>query len=282
MKTRAIKRLLAAAAGVACLALALAGPAHAAPERESGWSMPRDVSVDGHRIDWLINVTTIFVGILFVIMCIWMVYAAVKHNHDHEAEYDHGDSGHAMKVALTISAVIFLIVDGNLFVNSMLDLDQAFWNFKDPEANAATVRIEINAHQWAWDARYAGEDGEFNTKDDIVTLNDIRIPVDAPVIMQVASVDVIHSFYLPNFRVKQDAVPGMVNHMTFQATETGEFEIGCAQHCGVNHYLMKGILTVMDKADYKQWAAEMSRDGAARFDETNPQLQWGWPWEKNI
>jgi len=60
------------------------------------------------------------------------------------------------------------------------------------------------------------------------------------VILELASADVIHSFYLPNLRLKQDAMPGMINRMWFQAKETGEFDIGCAQHCGTNHYKMKG------------------------------------------
>ena len=91
---------------------------------------------------------------------------------------------------------------------TLQDINKVFWNFDEVEQRPDAVRIEVNAHQWAWDARYAGPDGKFNTKDDIVTLNDIRVPVDTPVLLQLASTDVIHSFYLPNFRVKQDAVPG--------------------------------------------------------------------------
>src|SRR5687768_16190578 len=84
------------------LALA-AGPAEVQPE--SGWGMPRDVSADGYgsQIDWLINITTVFVTILFVIMCVWMLYAALKHNRSHKAEYDHGNSKHSVKTALGIS-----------------------------------------------------------------------------------------------------------------------------------------------------------------------------------
>src|SRR5262249_41388044 len=150
---------------------------------------------------------------------------------------------HAITVALTISAIIFFVVDGNLFVNAMNDLSKAFWNFAEVEAMPNVLRIEVNAHQWAWDARYAGPDGRFSTKekpsdDDIVTLNDIRVPVDTPVLIQLSSTDVIHSFYLYNFRVKQDAMPGMINRLTFQAKEIGEYDIGCAQHCGTNHYKM--------------------------------------------
>ena len=70
------------------------------PKPETGFGMPHDASVDGHRIDWLINVTSIFVLILFVITVIWMVYACLRHNTKHTAEYDHGDSKHAITVAM--------------------------------------------------------------------------------------------------------------------------------------------------------------------------------------
>jgi cytochrome c oxidase subunit 2 len=141
------------------------------------------------------------------------------------------------------------------------------------------VRIEINAHQWAWSARYAGPDGKFNTADDVVTLNDIRVPEGAPIILELASTDVIHSFYLPNFRTKQDAMPGMVNRLWFEAKETGEFDIGCAQHCGINHYKMKALLTVLPKADYARWLAEASANAARAFDPADTVAQWGWDWK---
>src|SRR5581483_7940233 len=101
------------------------------------------------------------------------------------------------------------------------------------------VRIEVNAHQWAWDVRYTGPDGKFNTADDVTSLNEITVPVDAPVILELASTDVVHSLYIPNLRIKQDVVPGTLTKAWFQATETGQFEIGCAQHCGTHHYKMR-------------------------------------------
>jgi cytochrome c oxidase subunit 2 len=161
----------------------------------------------------------------------------------------------------------------------VLDLNKIFWNFDGVEARPDVVTIEINAHQWAWDARYAGPDGKFNTKDDIVTLNDIRVPEGVPVLMQIASTDVIHSLYLPNFRVKQDAVPGMINRLWFEAKETGQFVIGCAQHCGVNHYKMQGMLTVLSREDYKAWAEETSQRSARAFDPKDEEAQWGWEWK---
>ena len=250
------------------------------PIPESGLGLPRDISRDGHRIDWLIDVTNIFVGILFAIMVIWMVWAVLSHNRKHKAEYDHGSSKHHVAVAMGISALIFFVVDGNLWFNSTVDINTAFWNFEEAEKDPNTVRIEINAHQWSWDARYAGPDGKFNTADDIVSLNDIRVPKDVPVTFQIASTDVIHSFYLPNLRVKQDAMPGMINRLWFVAKETGEFEIGCAQHCGVHHYKMKAKLTVLEMDDYKRWSQAMSAAAMPGFDPKDKEAHWGWEWKR--
>src|SRR5262249_45744572 len=153
-----------------------------------------------------------------------------------------------------------------LWIKSTKDLNGIFWNFQGKESEGKALRIEVNAHQWAWAARYAGPDGLFNTADDIVTLNDIRVPVGTPILVQLASTDVIHSFYLPNFRIKQDAMPGMINRLWFEAKETGQFDIACAQHCGVNHYKMKGRLTVLSPEDYAAWAASASQNSSLAYD----------------
>jgi cytochrome c oxidase subunit 2 len=258
----------------------LSGSVLAEPVGESGMGLPRDISRDGHRIDWLIDVTNVFVGILFVIMVVWMLWAVFKHNRDHKADYDHGNSKHHVAVAMGISALIFFVVDGNLWFNSTVDVNTVFWNFEEGEKHPDAVRIEINAHQWAWDARYAGPDGKFNTADDVVTLNDIRVPKDVPVLFQIASADVIHSFYLPNLRVKQDAMPGMINRLWFVAKETGEFDIGCAQHCGIHHYKMKAKLSVLESDDFKRWTQAMSASAARGFDPKDKEAQWGWEWKR--
>ena len=272
------ERVIAAASGAA--AWMMGSIAFAAPKAEEAYGLPHDASYDGHLIDWLIKVTGLFVTILFVIMCIWMAYACIKHGPSHTAVYEHGDSRKNIMTALIVSAIIFLVVDGNLFVNSVKDLHGAFWAWDIPQNDPNVVKIEVNAHQWAWNARYAGPDGKWNTADDVVTLNDIRVPVDTPVLIELVSTDVIHSFYLPNFRVKQDAMPGMVNHIWFRAKETGEFEIGCAQHCGTAHYKMRAQLTVLPKEDFKNWAQSASELAERAFDPDDATAHWGWDWQK--
>src|SRR5215831_13153522 len=117
-----IKRLRRLTGPVLGMMLAAAGPAAAVVQPESGVGLPRDVSVNGHLIDWLMNITHVFNIILFIIMCVWMGYACLRHNRNHPAVYDHGSSRHSVTIALCLSAFIFVVVDGNLFFNTISDL----------------------------------------------------------------------------------------------------------------------------------------------------------------
>lgn len=274
---RAALRMLPA---LALVALTAPSAALAAVEQGHGYGFPRDISLDGYRIDRLINSTMIFVIILFVITCAWIAWVCIKHGRSHVATYEHGDGRKPVMFALGLSALIFFVVDGNLFYFSIKDLDEAFWNFKPVYANPHAIRIEVNGRQWAWDARYAGPDGEFSTPDDIVTFNDIRVPKGVPVIIQLGATDVLHSLYLPNLRQKMDAVPGQINKLWFQAMETGEFDVGCTQHCGVNHYLMKARLTVLEPDQFETWQRQASAISAVSYDKTDEGTHWGWAWKE--
>lgn len=261
--------------------IALSSLAFSATARAEGLAPPADVSEYGHNIDWLIDVTNIFCVILFVVMVIWMLLAFLKHGKSHPAEYDHGDAKKQVQKAALLSAAIFFVVDGNLWVNSTMDVNGVFWNFEKPQQDPSHVKIEINARQWIWQARYAGPDGKFNTADDALSDNDIRVPVNTPIVLQLASPDVIHTFGLPHFRIKQDATPGMINSMWFQGKETGEYPITCFQHCGANHYKMQGKLTVTSREDFDDWIALKVRDSQSVWDEKDTEAHWGWSW-KNV
>ena len=253
----------------------------AAPLEGHGWGMPHDASLDGWRIDDLINETSVFVILLFIIMVGWMLWAVLRHGERHPARFDHGTSRRSIGVALAIAGAIFFVVDGHLFVNSVLVWKHVFGNFAWAETQPGAVRIEINAHQWAWAARYAGPDGKFGTQDDIVMLNDVVVPQGLPVLFQVASTDVIHGFNIPNMRVKIDVVPGMINRVWFVAKETGQFDIGCAQHCGAHHYKMRGTLTVLPRDEWERWAGVASANSARAYDPEDKEAQWAWDWEKH-
>jgi cytochrome c oxidase subunit II len=245
------------------------------------WGLPRDASLHGWRVDWLMATTTVFVAIMFGATVVWIAWACLLHGKRHRAVYDEGRARPAIIKALLLSGLIFVVVDGNLLLSGLADIDDVFWN-ADRAADPRAVRIEVNAHQWAWDARYPGPDGSFGTSDDILTLNDLRVPVGVPVVIQLASTDVIHSFSLANFRVKQDAIPGTINRLWFQAKETGAFEIACAQHCGTNHYKMRGVLTVLPQAEYEAWAAQASALSRRAHDPADKGAHWGWNWERGL
>jgi cytochrome c oxidase subunit 2 len=92
------------------------------------------------------------------------------------------------------------------------------------------------------------------------------------VVVQLSSKDVIHSFFLPNFRIKMDAVPGMVTSLYFEATRTGSYDIACAEHCGFGHYRMRGFLTVQEQEEFEAWLWEQTKEGPA-------DTSWGWDWK---
>jgi cytochrome c oxidase subunit 2 len=263
------------AAGMVALARAASG----APAPESGFGLPRDASVDGARVDSLIHFTIAATTLMFVVVGAVLLVALVRHRRGHPAVHSHGSKA-SIGVALGFVGLVALAVDGYLFTHTIIDMRRFFWNFASAEERADTVRIEVQAHQWAWQARYPGPDGKFNTPDDAVTLNDVRVPVGAPVLIQLASVDVIHSFNLPHFRVKRDAVPGEITKLTFQAREVGEYEIACAQHCGPNHYKMRGVLTVLPPERYREWLSTVVADARRAYDPEDAEARWGWEWRR--
>jgi cytochrome c oxidase subunit 2 len=262
---------------LAGLGLLLATVAGAAPLPEKGYGLPLDVSRDGHHIDSLLWFTMAAIVAIYLVVLAAMAWSFVRHGPGHRAKFS-GGTRRSIGLLMGSIAVIALAVDGHLFMATLRDMNQVFWNFAEVDQRPDVVRIEVNAHQWAWVARYAGPDGRFGTEDDIITTNDIRVPVGQPVLIQLASTDVIHSLYLPNLRVKRDAVPGMVNGLWFQAEQIGEFEIACAQHCGPNHYKMRGVLTVLSREAYQQWLSSSSAVAARGFDPEDREAHWGWPW----
>jgi cytochrome c oxidase subunit 2 len=160
-----------------------------------------------------------------------------------------------------------------------------------PESEATVVRVV--AEQFAWNVHYAGVDGRFgrtdiklvspdnplgldrsdaSAKDDITDINNLHVPVDRPVLVQLSSKDVIHSFGLYEMRVKQDSIPGMQIPVWFIPTVTTadmrrnlgkadfEYEITCSQLCGLGHYRMRGVVIVETAEEFQKWMADQARD----------------------
>jgi cytochrome c oxidase subunit 2 len=91
------------------------------------------------------------------------------------------------------------------------------------------------------------------TKDDVHAVNDLHLPVDEDILIDLKSMDVLHDLFLPHLRIKQDAVPGMKIPVWFRATEQGTYDLVCAELCGWGHYKMKGRLTVESRSDFDAW-----------------------------
>jgi cytochrome c oxidase subunit 2 len=116
--------------------------------------------------------------------------------------------------------------------------------------------VQVTAKQFNWTFTYPGPDGIFGTADDLALENELHVPVNKIVRVSLRAEDVIHSFFLPNLRLKQDAVPGREIPAWFEATKTGRYEIPCAELCGFGHSGMLGYLTVHSVDDYQKWAKE--------------------------
>jgi len=142
-----------------------------------------------------------------------------------------------------------------------------------PPADAFLV--EVTGAQFVWNVRYPGDDGIFGrtdprliddlsnpigidrtdpaAADDVALQNEVAVPVNRPVRLRLRSKDMIHSFFLPHLRVKQDAVPGMTPEIVFVPTREGTFEIACTELCGLGHYRMQGFLHVLSEGEFRQW-----------------------------
>lgn len=239
---------------------------------------PEDISSNGHLIHWLFNYTTYVNLFWFFLVCLGLfgfsfLYAKIRHP---KPLYTHGNSKKHLMITAAIALGVFLSVDLVITKVSTHDMKEVFWKF--PTEGEDIVKVQVLAQQWAWNFRYAGQDGEFNTKDDVVQLNNLVVPVGKKIMIQMTAKDVIHAFYLPNARIKADAIPGRFSKIWFDAKKTGTYEIACAEMCGNHHYLMKAQLTVLTQEQFAHWVNESQNMAIATNDTEDANLRWGWAW----
>ncbi len=245
------------------------------------WGLPKDVSLHGWRIDSLFFSTTWFLLAIFSVCLLFLLWACFFHRD--KAQYQPGSPRFSVLIASLLSLVLFFAVEGNALYNANEDAANIYLElspFADKQ-EPDILRLEVNARQWMWQARYAGTDGEFSTKDDIVVNHNIRVPEKTPILVQLTSTDVVHNFNLPMLRTKFDATPGYVRSFWFQAQEAGRYEIACAQHCGVNHYKMRGELVVLSTEEFSSWLAKAAELSLRAYDDNDSLAKWGWPWKES-
>ena len=211
------------------------------------WLLPESVSTFGAEIDRLYYIILWITGIIFVITQVALVYFLFKYRHreGHRAEYIQGST----KAEVIWTVIPFIIVLGLAFMS------RGVWaDIRDPDRiPPGAMKIWVTAKQFEWNVTYSGPDGELGTADDFVKRNTFHVPVDRPIHVALRAEDVIHSFFLPDLRVKQDAVPGMEIPVWFEAMETGEYVLACAELCGLGHYRMKGKMVVLSQEEFQQW-----------------------------
>jgi cytochrome c oxidase subunit 2 len=219
-------------------------------------------------IHWLMIV--LFIGwLIYFMFVLWRFHSKRQKQGDYLGVRNHASSYIEVTVA-GIEACLLLFIAVPLWAQRVDDF---------PKESESTV-IQIAAQQFAWNARYAGQDLVFgkqdmklvsatNTfgvdpedprgKDDVQVLNEIHVPVNKPVIAYITSKDVIHSFKLVAMRVTQDAIPGMRIPVWFKPTKEGRYQIYCAQLCGNGHAAMaQGFLVVESEQQYAKWLASKS------------------------
>jgi cytochrome c oxidase subunit II len=215
---------------------------------------PHDISEHGRVIDQLFMFILWLTGIIFIITEGALFYFTWKYDARTNAEpvkFSHGS--HTLEVVWTILPAVTLLFIAIYQMNAWADA-----KIRKPNV---PVTAEITGRQFNWDVRYPGPDGELYTPDDIIrTDGQIHLPANEEVLLVIKAADVLHSFFLPNIRMKQDVVPGMEQYMWFKARETGEFDIVCAELCGWGHYKMKGRVTFEPREDYEKWLKEKSAE----------------------
>jgi len=243
------------------------------PAAVYGYGLPPDISTHGAGIDQLITILHWFMLLLFVIWGAFLSYTLwnFRARPGHQASYHphHFSWPKYLEIGVALFEIMLL---SSFSMPLMFKLKQAF---PRPGPNSGALEIRVVAEQFAWNFHYAGKDGKFGRtdptmidsttnplgrdakdpagKDDASSVNSLHIPVNRPIICYITSKDVIHSFNLPVLRIKQDAIPGEVIPVWFQAKQTGDFEVACAQLCGDQHFKMVGKLIVEEPEAFQKW-----------------------------
>ena len=186
---------------------------------------PHNISTFGVKIDWLFELIFWIVMVVWIAVMITMVVFMIRYRTrpGRKAEYIEGNS--RLEIIWTTATTVILIV--------LAFMSRSTWADIKEHGPPGDVFHKVTGKQFNWEITYPGPDGKFGTKSEITMDNELHVPVNKVVRIDLTSKDVIHSFYVPNMRLRQDAVPGRIIHVWFEATETGQYEIPCSQLCGL-------------------------------------------------
>jgi cytochrome c oxidase subunit 2 len=204
---------------------------------------PKITSSYGKEVDnlfWFIFFIALF---FFLLVQILMIYFVIKYRNRREEEVSKVEGNTFLEIVWTIIPTIILIV---IFFYGVYVFD----NFqRRPPANS--MEIKVIGHQWWWEFQYPNG---YTTRDTLI------IPVNKPIKLIMTSQDVIHSFFVRHFRIKEDLVPGRYTWTWFKAVEPGMYDIQCAEYCGSRHSKMIGYIKAIDTKEFESWLASVSKE----------------------
>jgi len=238
------------------------------------WRAPELASSHGAGVDAMMVYLLACTGTMFLVGHLLLGYMIVDNGRKDRVSLRMATPKTEKMFSVVLGFLMALAAEGGVVVIGVPVWDE-YYRAEVPE-NAVTV--EVLAQQFVWNFRYPGPDRVFGrtdpslyddvtnpwgldrsdpaAADDLVMINNLYLPANEMVHLVMKSRDVIHSFFLPHFRVKQDAVPGMSIDVKFTATRTGDFDIACTELCGGSHYFMQGFLHVLPRAEFDSWLAE--------------------------
>ena len=228
-----------------------------------------DIASNWGAMDDTINLTFWIGGGVFILVCLFMVYCTFKFSYKEGRNVEYKPEDNKLEKILTVATT--------LGVAALLAPGLIVWNeFINTPKNA--LNIEVMAWQWGWQYRLPGEDGKLGTvqvakisdenpfginlddpngKDDVLIQSDeLHLKTNRPVQILLRSVDVLHNFYVPQFRSKMDAIPGVITYYWFEPNKVGEYEVLCAEYCGLGHYGMRAKVVVENEQNYENWLNE--------------------------
>ncbi len=220
---------------------------------------PENVNSMAHEIDHLHDLILALIGVVFVatgVALFWFMWRYDDASNPDPAKFVHGN--HKLEFWWTAIPTVILLGLAVYQLQVWSDVKIRRPMLAGPDGQLGTsddtqqpASYEVVGRQFEWRFRYAGQDGLLDTPDDVLgDVNELHVPVDETIVATLKAADVLHSFFVPALRLKNDIVPGTQQVVWFRAEKIGSYEIVCAELCGWGHYKMKGRLVVDSREDY--------------------------------